>query len=461
MKIRGTVSLNAKEQQRVMVLNRLERSEVTAAEAAALMGVTLRHARRLLARYRIDGVAAMAHGNRGRQPIHTLEPALRDRVVELARVRFAGCNHQHLTELLAEREGITLSRPSVWRILRAAGLKSARHRRPPKHRLRRERYPQEGMLLQLDGSNHDWLEGRGPRLTLIGAIDDATGTVPAALFREREDAHGYFLLLQEIIEAKGVPLAVYSDKHSIFTVNLKRSPTVDEDLRGNQEPTQFGRALAELGIQSILADSPQAKGRIERGWETFQDRLVSELRIEGARTSQEATATLERFIPRFNVRFSVPPASPGSAYHPLATGPRLEDVLCFKYLRTVAADNTLRFGGEVLQLLPSAERASYSRTRVTVLERLDGGLAVRHDGKTVASRKAPPEPAVLRARYGERPALLHIEKSTPSNGQHHIPVRVERIPTSDSHRERHHNGRKPAPDHPWRHIPAVTKSQNR
>lgn len=450
--------MNPREQQRVMVLNQLERHEVTGAEAAELIGVTVRHVRRLLARYRNDGVAAMVHGNRGRQPIHTLGPVMRARVVELAMGRYAGCNHQHLTELLAEREGIMLSRPSVWRILAAAGLKSPRQRRPPKHRLRRERFPQEGMLLQLDGSNHDWLEGRGPRLTLIGAIDDATGTVPAALFREREDAHGYFLLLREIIETRGLPFAVYSDKHSIFTVNPKRSPTVEEDLRANLEPTQFGRALAELGIQSILADSPQAKGRIERGWETFQDRLVSELRIEGAMTLREANAALERFIPRFNVRFSVPPAAPGSAYHPQAKGPRLEDVLCFKYLRTVAADNTLRFGSEVLQLLPNSERASYSRTRVTVLERLDGSLVIRHNGKTVASRKAPPEPAVLRARHG-RPTLSDIN-GTSSNGQHHMPVRVERVPTFDSHREKLHNGRKPAPNHPWR-ISVVTNSQNR
>lgn len=458
---KGTISLNAREQQRVMVLNRLERKQLVAAEAAALIGVSVRHARRLLARYREDGVAAMAHGNRGRRPVHTLDDALRTQVVELARGPYAGCNHHHLAELLAEREGIVLSRPSVWRILTGAGIKSPRRRRPPKHRLRRERYPQEGMLLQLDGSRHDWLEGRGPYLTLIGAIDDATGTVPAALFREQEDAQGYFLLLREIVKKKGIPLAVYSDRHSIFTVNPRRPETLEEEFLGTREPTQFGRALKELAIQSILADSPQAKGRIERGWGTFQDRLVSEMRIQGVTTPEEANAVLQRFLPRFNARFGVPPAQPGSAYRPLPDRIRAEDVLCFKYLRTVAADNTLRFGSEVLQLLPTPERASFSRTRVIVHEQLDGSLAIRHNGKAVASRPAPLVPAILRARSG-RLITSNINETATQTDHNHIPVRVERGPASDSHRENHNaDRRRPAPDHPWRLIPAVTKSLNR
>lgn len=455
---KGTISLNAKEQQRVMVLNRLERREVTAAEAAELVGVSVRHVRRLLARYRQEGVAAMAHGNRGRPPAHAIDPAVQAQVIALARERYAGCNHQHLTELLAEREGIMLSRPSVWRTLTGAGIRSPRRRRPPKHRLRRERYAQEGMLLQIDGSRHDWLEGRGPYLTLIGAIDDATGTVPGALFREQEDAQGYFLLLREIIEKKGVPLAVYSDKHSIFTVNPRRTETLEEELSATREPTQFGRALKELGIHSILADSPQAKGRIERGWGTFQDRLVSELRIEGARTVEEATAVLHRFLPRFNARFAVPPAQSGSAYRPLPDSMSPEDVLCFKYVRTAAADNTLRFGSEVLQLLPSPERASYARTRVTIFERIDGSLTVRHNGRTVASRKAPPAPAVLRARGGR--IGNEISQLHAADEQINIPVRGAREPRAPRTGSHNGNGRRPAPDHPWRRFPAVTKSLN-
>lgn len=212
-------------------------------EAARLLGVSERHGWRLLAAYRKEGAAAIAHGNRGREPAHALGEETRARVRELAQGRFQGVNHCHLTDLLAEHEGVVLSRSTVRRILAAAGIRSPRRRRPPQHRIRRERYPQEGMLLQVDGSRHDWLEGRGPSLTLVGAIDDATGTVPFALFREQEDAQGYFLVLEEVLRSKGIPLALYSDRHSIFQVNPKQRETLEEQLAGERQPTQVGRVL--------------------------------------------------------------------------------------------------------------------------------------------------------------------------------------------------------------------------
>jgi hypothetical protein len=318
-------------------------------------------------------------------------------VVELAQDPYGGLNHCHLQEVLAEREQLVLSRSSVWRILTASGISSPRKRRPPQHRCRRERYPQEGMLLQVDGSRHDWLEGRGPYLTLVGAIDDATNTVPHALFREQEDAQGYMLLLREIIGAKGVPLALYSDRHSIFSVNPKQRESLEEQLAGERQPTQVGRALQELGIQSILAHSPQAKGRIERLWGSFQDRLVSELRLAGATTLEEANRVLWDFLPRYNARFAVPPAQAGSAYRPLEPGVCLEGVLCFKHQRTVAKDNTMRLGPDSLQLLPGPGRSSYAQARVEVQERLDGSLAVCFQGNLIASRPAPPHAVTLRA----------------------------------------------------------------
>lgn len=252
------VSLNMREQQRVMVLNRIVSVELTGKEAARLMGRSVRQVRRLLAGYRKEGVAAIAHGNRGRRSVHALGEAVRQRVVALAQGSYLGVNHHHLQELLLEREQLRLSRSSVWRILSTAGVSSPKRRRPPQHRCRRERYPQEGMLLQIDGSRHDWLKGRGPSLTLVGAVDDATGIVPSALFREQEDTQGYFLLLREIIGNKGVPMALYSDRHSIFSVNPKQPERVEEQLTGERQPTQFGRALRELGIQPIFARSPQA-----------------------------------------------------------------------------------------------------------------------------------------------------------------------------------------------------------
>ena len=479
--MKETVSLNAKEQQRGMVFNRVERGELTGMEAAELAGLSLRQVRRLLAAYRREGVAALAHGNRGRGPAHALPEETRKRVVTLAQGRYGGFNHYHLQELLEEREQLAISRSSVWRILRAAGIPSPRRRRPPQHRQRRERYPQEGMLLQVDGSRHAWLEGRGPYLTLVGAIDDATGTVPHALFREQEDAQGYFLLLREIIQNKGVPMALYSDRHSIFSVNPKQQESLEEQLAGERQPTQVGRALKELGIQSILALSPQAKGRIERLWETFQDRLVSELRLAGATTLQEANRVLWDLLPRFNARFAVPAAQAGSAYRPLEPDLCLEGVLCFKYQRTVAKDNTVKLGAHALQLLPRPERSSYARTRVEIQERLDGSVVVAYQGRIIASREAPPLPATLRARKGLRGAgpsggpgrnlgvsVQYANGLDGSLGSNNKPVDKWEDPQGFPliHRQTP-TGRdkppvpKPGPDHPWRKNLVVTKSLNR
>ena len=254
----------------------------------------MRHAWRLLAAYREEGAAALAHGNRGRKPATTTDADTQQHVRELALGPYAGLNHTHLTELLAEREGVAMSRSTVRRILLAAGVRSPRPRRARRRYSRRERCPQEGMLLQVDGSRHDWLQGRGPALTVVGAVDDATGTVPYALFREQEDAQGYLLMLREIIQRLGVPLALYSDRHGIFQRSPREPESLAEQLRGRREPTQFARALEELDIGLVVARTPQAKGRIERVWGTFQDRLVSEMRLAGVSTLEHANDALRR-----------------------------------------------------------------------------------------------------------------------------------------------------------------------
>jgi len=199
-----------------MVLNQVEAGRYKGQEAADILDLSLRQIRRLVSAYREEGASAIAHGNRGRKPPNAIDEALRRRVIELFQGKYAGFNTQHFTESLSEREAISLSRSSVRNILLSAGINSPKKRRPPKHRSRRERYPQEGMLLQLDASPHAWLEGRGPSFTLIGAIDDATGKVPLAFFQEHEDSAGYFKLLREIIKRQGIPLALYHDQHTIF-----------------------------------------------------------------------------------------------------------------------------------------------------------------------------------------------------------------------------------------------------
>ena len=395
--------MTTKEQSRIQVLNGVMEGKVTVAEASGLMGVSQRHGWRLLAAYRKEGPAAVAHGNRGRKPATTTCPRTQQKVMELAEGPYAGLNHTHLTEMLAEREDVHLSRSTVRRVLLAGGLRSPRRRRASKRYSRRERYPQEGMLLQIDGSRHDWLQGRGPYLTLVGAADDATGTVPFALFRQQEDAHGYMLMLKDIIDHHGVPLALYSDRHGIFQRSPKEPESLEEQLRGRPDPTQFGRALEELGIRLILAHTPQAKGRIERVWGTFQDRLVSEMRLAGASTIEQANNVLWDFLPRFNQTDSESPAAePGTAYRQLPPGVCLDAVLCFKYIRTVANDNTVRFNGATLQILADDLRASYARAKVEVQERLDGSIVVAYRGRTLAAEPAATEPVTLRARSGRR-----------------------------------------------------------
>jgi transposase len=453
------VTLTQQDQKRLMVLTRVMREQVTMTEAAELLELSERQVRRLLAAYERDGVAGLVHGNRGRQPAHTTAAAVRQRVQELAQTTYASINHQHLTELLADREGIVLSCSTVKRILQEAGIRSPKTRRGRQHRSRRQRYAQEGMLLQLDGSRHTWLEGRGPKLTLIAGIDDATGTVPAALFREQEDAQGYLLLLQEVVQTKGRPAAVYHDRHGIFG-REDGKPTLERELEGiQQEPTQVERVLQDLQISSIAARSPQAKGRIERLFGTFQDRLVTELRLAGASTMAEATAVLADFLPRFNQRFAVPAAQEGSAYRPLAAEVSPTQIFCFKYRRTVGSDNTIRFGQERIQLLPAAGRVSFAKCRVEVQERLDGSLGVYYQGTEIASRAAPAEAPVLRAKTGRGTVspedagdtiAAAVDAAAVGAGDMWTADRSD-LPTDEPPRRPHiPSPRKPAADHPWR-----------
>ena len=388
------LTLTQKEQARLQVLNGILEGQISVDEAAEVLGVSERHVWRILAEYRKEGAAALAHGNRGRRANNSIPEEARTQVVALARTRYARVNHTHLTELLAEREEIVLGRSTVRRILVGAGMASPRRRRPPLHRVRRQRMSQEGMLVQVDGSVHAWLEERGPRCTLLLAIDDATSTVPYALFRHEEDTHGYFLLMQELIRRCGVPLALYSDRHAVFKYvpGSHQSPA----------PTQFGRAMAELGVEQIFARSPEAKGRVERANGTFQDRLVTELRLAGARTISEANQVLWAFLTRFNKRFGVPPAQSTNAYRSPDPDLNLAGILCFKHSRKVARDNTVKYNWHTLQLLPSSERSTYVGAHVVVQERLDGKLVVCYQNQIVPTQEAPPRPGVLRTLNATR-----------------------------------------------------------
>lgn len=373
-----TIALTMREQQRVAVIERVFRGELTMAEAAMVLGVSERQSFRIKARIGKEGVRGVIHGNRGRSSPRKLPVKTRHRIVELAQGKYRGFNDHHLTEKLAEVEGITVSREVVRQLLRGEGLASPRKRRPSRHRARRVRRAAEGMLLQVDGSSHDWLEGRGPALTLVGAIDDATGQVPWAVFVDHETTWAYLQLFWHIGMQQGLPQAVYADRHSIFWTD--REPTLQEQLAGQRPLTQVGRALHELGITLIPAGSPQAKGRVERLWGTFQDRLVSELRLVGATTPAEAQAVLERVLPQHNRRFAAAPVEAVPAWRPVDRS-RLIQTLCFKYRRVVAKDNTVAFQGIVLPLPKRSLFVSWAHKGVDVHVLLDGSVEIyfQHD----------------------------------------------------------------------------------
>jgi len=372
------VTLTVREQKRLFVITEVLAGRWTALQAAAKLELSVRQMRRLLpqghrddvAAYRRDGPTGLVHRNRGLPSPRRLPSDLRHRVLVMARSSYADYNDHHLTDILAEDHGIQLSRSSVCRLRREASLVSPRKKRPPRHRSWRPRRPQSGMLLQVDGSHHPWLEDRGPELCLIAAIDDATGEVPWAVFRPEEDAAGYFLLLRHISQSHGLPLAVYADRHTIFQSPKKAS--IAEQLAGKPPRSQFGRLLHELAIQLIPAYSPQAKGRIERLFGTLQDRLVKALRQAGASSLDDADQVLQRFLPGFNSRFAVPPAQPGSSYRPWPAGLQPDTVFCFKHERVVAKDNTLSFNGHRLPIAPGRNRSSYARCRVELHQLLNG-----------------------------------------------------------------------------------------
>lgn len=428
------VTLTVREQKRLYVITELLAGRWSAAQAAEKVELSLRQMRRLLAAYRRDGPAGLVHGNRGRASPRQISAEIREEVLSLTRTIYPDYNDHHLTEVLDEDHGIGLSRSSVRRIRRDAGLPSPRKRRPPRHRRWRDRSPQPGMLLQIDGSKHDWLEGRGPELCLMAAIDDATGEVAWALFRPEEDSAGYFLLLQHLFQTHGLPLAIYADRHTIFQSPKKAS--IAEELAGKPPRSQLGRLLDELDIQLIRAYSPQAKGRIERLFGTFQDRLVKTLRRAGASSLEDANRVLPGFLPGYNARFAIPAAQAPSTFRPWPTGLRSDDVFCFKHERVVAKDNTISFSGHRLPIEPASRRRSYAHRRVEVRQLLNGQLLVCYQAKPLVRFKPlePGPPAVGKFTPAERqpaPALPEVAKL----------VSRPKLPRQPS---------KPAPNHPWR-----------
>ena len=369
-----------REKTRIEAVQAVMDGRLTVAEAATALNLSQRQLYRALAAARERGLTGLLHGNRGRAPWNKGDEALWARVLRLVQKRYTQVNDQHLRELLEREHSIHLYPEALRRRLRGAGLPPKRKRRAHKFRQRRGRSAAAGMLLQVDASRHDWLEGRGSHLTLVGAKDDATGEVWAQ-FCEAETCWAYLGLMRTICLSSGVPLALYSDRHTIS--HSPREPSVIEQLANYRPLTQFGRAMEELGVSIIKAYSPQAKGRIERQWGVFQDGLVVELRLADARTLVDANRALAGFLTGYNRRFTVPPREQAAVWRKSPPAQQLDRILCLKEWRVVGRDHTVSFDGLALQLTSARKFFSLARQRVEVLQLRDGSVEVRHERQTV------------------------------------------------------------------------------
>ena len=364
--------MSQRELQRVKVIENAVAGNITVAEAARLLSLSTRQVKRLKQRCVPGEVDWARHGNRGQSKPWRIKERIRANVLKLAGGKYAGFNDSHFSEKLQEVEGLELSRETVRRILRGAGRASPQRRRPPRYRSRRERRPRKGMMVQTDASREMWLEDRGPALTLIGFQDDATSEVLAARFQlECEDTVGYLRVLRVMVEEHGIPLSLYRDRHSAFQRNDNHW-SEEELLAGQQSLTHLGQVLEDLGIEQIAALTPQAKGRIERLWKTFQDRLRSELRLAKAKTVEQANAVLARFVKEHNRKFAKAARETGNDFRALDKGVNRDRLFSLRYERTVGHDHTISFGARILQLPAAASQQGYAGKKVEVSHQLNG-----------------------------------------------------------------------------------------
>jgi transposase len=385
------VTMSQKEFQRVKVIENAAGGRLSVREASHLLQLSERQVQRLKRRYQPDSVGWVQHGNRGRSMPWAVSVPQKQLILNLARGKYRGFNDSHLAEKLRVEEKLAVSRETVRRILRAAKLASPQKRRARQYRSRRPARPRFGMMVLTDATRHDWLEGRGPELTLIGFQDDATSQILAAHFQlEPENTVGYLRSLHTMILSHGIPLSLYRDRHGIFQRNDSHW-TLAEQLAGKQAPTQLGRALDQLGIEQIPAYSPQAKGRIERAWRTFQDRLVSELRLARATTGSQANTVLARFCADYNQRFAHPAADAACDFRSLPRRFDLARCLALHYQRVVGADHTITLGAHSIALPPLPGHRGYARETVELSHQLDGMLRVYRGDRLLLSLPLPLE----------------------------------------------------------------------
>jgi transposase len=389
--------MSAREAERGAMLARVVAGSMRLRESAEVMGLSYRQAKRLLARYRAGGAVALRHRSVGRPSNRGHPASLRARVLELAGTEYSGPARPGpgqrfgptlLAEHLAAEHGLGVPVSTLRRWLRAAGLWSRRRRRRP-HRQRRLRAAYFGELVQLDGSLHDWFEGRGPWPVLLTLVDDATG-ITLAQFVAGETTWAAAGLLEAWVRQYGVPRALYTDWHGAY----HRTPTATERTRAEpQVVTQFGRMCGKVGIQLLAAGSPQAKGRVERNHGTHQDRLVKKLRRAGIGELAAANQFLSGYLAQHNARYAIAPAAPADYHRPWPAGLPPSAVFCLETERVVGRDYVVQYQGQALQLTPHARFRLSPKSRVLVRETADGRVRVYQVDAHKRDHEIPWQPA--------------------------------------------------------------------
>src|ERR1051325_6326553 len=421
--------VSQKDLRRVHVVRLTLEGRETVGRGARLLGLSARQMKRLRRRMKEGGIEGLLHANRGKAAWNQTSAEKTKQVLALARGRYQGLNDTHLTEKLREKEKISLSRPTVRRILRQAGIAAVRKRGVKRHYKRRERKAQEGALLLWDGSPHPWFGDPQGQWNLTAVIDDATGALLHGVFTREEDAQSYLICLRQILLQKGIPLALYMDRHGIFRRNDVHW-SLEEQLLGEQTPTQVGQALRELGIKPIFALSPQAKGRVERLFNTLQDRLVHELRLAGIHTPEQATSFLNGpFKADFNARFAKPPRESQTAWRPLSKGLDVDRICSFRYHATVGNDNAVRLGGIILDIPPGPRHRGYAKTRVEVHHLLDGRWRVYFKNQLLLETTPP----VLQAPLRTLPRRRRRTKIVKNNKVANVITKNDRVKSRLTH----------------------------
>lgn len=385
----GDIRMSEKERRRLEVLWRVKDGGISQARASCFLGLSYRQTKRIYKRYREEGDAGLTHRSRGRPSNRGFPEDSRKAILGLYESRYAGFGPTLAAEHLERRDGFRICPETLRQWLLREGLWKKRRRRK-KHRSWRERKAQAGELVQMDGSHHDWFEGRRQKAVLMVMVDDATSRTYARFF-EAETTRAAFETFGCYVGLYGLPRALYVDRDSIY--RCEREATVEEELKNTGPMTQFGRAMDRLGVALIPAYSAQAKGRVERANGTLQDRLVKEMRLEGIATLEEANRFLEeRFLPAYNKMFTVPAKVESDLHRPLRRDVKLDEVLCFEEKRAVMNDWTVRWRNRFFQLSRRNGGPGVVGRRITVREKLDGDIQMVYRGLKLAFRELPARP---------------------------------------------------------------------